>query len=188
MANGIEGDEKQRAVLMSVIGAPTYRILCNLVTLDKPSDKPYKGLLATLWQHFHPKPSEILERYKFHSRVRKPGESVATFIAELRSMTEYCNFSDSLELMIRDRLVCGINDSSIQTRLLVETDLTYERAIEITLTAETASQSVRQLQVKSEGVAALSPSLQRNQYTELLRLRHPAPMALLGAKDHLRLV
>ena len=164
MANGIEGDEKRRAVFLSVIGAPTYRILRNLVTPDKPSDKPYKDLLAALSQHFHPKPSEIVERYKFHSRVRKPGESVATFVAELRSMTEHCNFGDSLELMIRDRLVCGINDSSIQTRLLAETDLTYERAIKIALTAETASQSVRQLRVKSEGVAALSPPRQQAVY------------------------
>ena len=91
-----------------------------------------------------------MERYKFHSRVRKPGESVATFVAELRSITQHCNFGDSLELMIRDRLVCGIHDSSIQTRLLAETDLTYdERAIKIALTAETTSQSVRQLRVKS---------------------------------------
>ena len=54
VANGIEGDEKQRAVFLSVIGAPTYRILRNLLTQDKPSDKPYKDLLAALSQHFHP--------------------------------------------------------------------------------------------------------------------------------------
>ena len=79
-------------------------------------------------------------------------------------MTEHCNFGDSLELMIHDRLVCGINDLSIQTRLLAETDLIYERVIKIALTAETASQSVRQLRVKSKGVAALSPPRQQAVY------------------------
>jgi hypothetical protein len=37
-----------------------------------------------------------MERFKFHNRSRKPGESVATFVAELRSLTEFCNFGTTL--------------------------------------------------------------------------------------------
>ena len=77
--------------------------------------------------------------------MRKPGESVAMFVAELRSLTEYCNFGDTLKVMIRNHLVCGINDDAIQKRLLGESTLMYEKAVEITLNMETAAQSMREL-------------------------------------------
>ena len=92
-------------------------------------------------EHFKPKPSEIVERFKFNNRIRKPGESVASCVAELRSLSEFCNFGGTLEVMNRDRLVCGINDGAIQKRLLAEPKLTYAKAVEI-------AQSIRELRVK----------------------------------------
>ena len=49
---------------------------------SKPGDKMYAALVEALSQHFKPKPSEIVERFKFNNRVREPGESVATHVAE----------------------------------------------------------------------------------------------------------
>ena len=149
-ANGISDGEKKRAVLLSVIGAPTYKILRSVVSPSKPGEKTYANLIDSLSQHYKPKPSEIVEQFKFRSRVRKPGESVATFVGELRALSEFCNFGDTLEVMIRDRLVCGINDGAIQKRLLAEPNLTYEKAVEVAQTAEAAAQSMRELRVKSE--------------------------------------
>ena len=111
-ANDIDAENKKRAVFLSVVGASTYKILRNIVSPDKPADKTFPELVEALLRHFHLKPSEIVKRFKFHSRVRKPGES------QLRSLTEFCNFGDSLKVMIRDRLVCRINDPSLQTRLV----------------------------------------------------------------------
>lgn len=64
-----------------------------------------------------PKPSVIVERFKFHSKVRQQGQSVTSFVADLRRLTEHCDFGTTLDDMIRDRLVCGINDDRIQRRL-----------------------------------------------------------------------
>ena len=114
VVNGISSAEKKRAVFLCVIGASTYKILRNLVAPTKPGDKVYSALVEVLAKHYKPTPSEIVERCKFHSRFRKTGESVATFASELRSLSEFCNFGDTLEVMIRDRLVCGISDDAIQ--------------------------------------------------------------------------
>ena len=108
LANDIVDDAKKRAVFLSVIGPSSYKTLRNLVTPEKPADKTLAELVKVLSTHFKPKPSEIMERFKFHSRSRKPGESVATLVAERRSLTEFCNFGTTLEAMIRDRLVCGL--------------------------------------------------------------------------------
>ena len=113
------GEDLVRAVLLSVtMGAPTYKTLRNILSPVKPGEKTYAKLVEKLTTHFKPAPSEIVERFKFHSLVRKAGKSVSAYIAELRSLSEHCNFGESLNNMLRDHLVCGINDSAIQKTLL----------------------------------------------------------------------
>ena len=150
VANGIDNAEKKRAVLLTAVGAATYKTLRNIVSPSKPGEKSYAQLVEALSKHFKPTPSEIVERFKFHSRVRKAGESIATFVSELRSLSEYCNFGATLDDMVRDRLVCGVNDNAIQKRLLAEPSLTYQKAVELALSIETAAQSMRELRSKPE--------------------------------------
>ena len=50
--------------------------------------------------------------------VQTMGESIFDFVAALRHLAEYCNFGGSLENMLRDRLVSGVNNEKIQRRLL----------------------------------------------------------------------
>ena len=51
---------------------------------------------------------------------------------------EHCDFGDTLDLMIRNRLVCGINDTRIQRRLLQEPNLTYKEAFKTAQAMEIA--------------------------------------------------
>ena len=48
--------------------------------------------------------------------------------------------------MIRDQLVCGINDSHIQWHLLAEPDLTYKKAFDLAQAMETAEYCTIDLQ------------------------------------------
>ena len=48
--------------------------------------------------------------------------------------------------MLRDRLVCGVNDPQIQKRLLAEDRLTFKKALEISLALEAATKDTKQLQ------------------------------------------
>jgi hypothetical protein len=58
--------------------------------------------------------------------------------------------------MIRDRLVCGINNEKIQRRLLAEPELTYKKAVELSLAMESASKHVEDLGAK--GVSIEDPN------------------------------
>ena len=49
------------------------------------------------------------------------------FIAELQILSEFCEFGDMLDGMIRDRLVCRIKDENIQQILLSESVLTLTK-------------------------------------------------------------
>ena len=72
-ANNIDSAEKRRAVFLLVIGSATYKILRNLLSPVKPGDKSFDQLVDALTKHFKPAPSEIVERFRFHSRSRRQG-------------------------------------------------------------------------------------------------------------------
>ena len=110
VANDVKDDTKKRAILLSSCGVGTYTIIRNLLAPDLPSTKSFDEIVEAAGKHFNPKPSSIVQRFRFNSRVRKEGESVADFVAQLRQLSEHCQFGDTLSNMLRDRIVCGIND------------------------------------------------------------------------------
>ena len=132
-ANEVKEADKQRAVLFSVCGAATYKLIKNLLAPAKPTEAAFKDIVKLLTEHYQPKPSRVVQRYLFNSRIRKQGESVATYVAELKRLSEHCEFAATLNDMLCDRLVCGINDSRIQRRLLAEPELNYKKAYELAL-------------------------------------------------------
>ena len=144
-ANDVEED-KQKAILLSGCGVATYRLIKNLTAPDKPTDKSFADLVELVGDHYSPIPSVIVEHFRFNTCIRQPGESVATFIAELRHLTRYCEFGESLKDMLRDRLVCGIDNGPMQRRLLAEPALSLDKAVEIALAMESAERNARDLQ------------------------------------------
>ena len=56
---------------------------------------------------------------------------MVTYVAELCSLAEFSNFGHTLEAMLRDRIVCGINDDAMQRRLLAEPGLMFKKSLEI---------------------------------------------------------
>jgi len=129
---------KKRAVLLSECGVATYRLIRSLVVPQNPSEVEYKALLDKTKEHFAPTPSCIVERYEFNSRVQEPSESVASFVAQLRSLSTHCEFGNMLENMLRDRIVYMILDIRIQRRLLAEPKLTFVKAVELSQSMESA--------------------------------------------------
>ena len=147
-ANGIVGEEnaaKRRSTFLSVVGPSPYKLLSSILAPVKPSEKTFEELTEVLRNHYSPPPLEVMQRFRFNTRSRKPGESVATYVAELRRLAEYCNYGNTLEKMIRDRLVSGINDDNIQKKLLSEPALSYTRALEIARGAEVAEKNLREM-------------------------------------------
>ena len=149
---GPEKAEKRQSIFLSVFflsvaGKHTYGILQSLLSPDRLATKTFEELTAVLTKHFSPPPSEVIQRFRFYSRVRQPGESVsvAVFVAELRKLTKYCNFGDSLDKALRDRIVGGINHEATRKKLLSERELTYKRAVEIAKGVETSDANLREI-------------------------------------------
>ena len=82
------------------MGPRIFKLLRNFITSAKPGEKLYTELVEVLIDHFNPKQSEI------------------------HALAKHCNFAGTLDVMIRNRLVCGKNDI-IQKRLLKEGDKNF---------------------------------------------------------------
>ena len=86
----------------------------SLVAPADPKVKSYEDFAKLLQDHFMPKPSAVVQQFKFNTRFQQPGETIAMFLAELRHLSEHCEFGITLDEMLRDRLVCGARDIRIQ--------------------------------------------------------------------------
>ncbi|XP_043244968.1 uncharacterized protein LOC122393203 [Amphibalanus amphitrite] len=149
IANGITGEDQQgkrRAVFLSVVGARTFGLLEDLVAPTAVSDCTYTHLVDVLEAHFEPQASVIVARFRFHSCCRGAQEGVSAFLARLRKLAKPCQFSAGiLEEMLRDRLVCGIRNERLQSRLLSEPHLTLPLAVELAQAHESAAASAAEL-------------------------------------------
>ena len=62
-----------------------------------------------------------------------------TVFGGIEKIESICEYGDSLESMLRDRLVCGVNHDRTQQRLLSEgANLTLQKAMDISLSLESA--------------------------------------------------
>ena len=164
-ANKVEDADQHRALLLSVCGPATYRLIRNLASPKKPIELKFKDIVDLVAKHHDPKPSVIVQRYCFNTRNRCAGESISTYVAELRHLLEHCNFRGSLNEMLRDQIVCRIEDPKIQWRLLTEPELTLDKAFEVSLASESADKNAKDLQPAKEPVHNYTRSNNRHATT-----------------------
>ena len=138
VASDITSEDKKRAILLTVVGPSAYRLLKTLASPKRLEELRFSELVELAKKHYNPKPSPIVKRFEFNSRLQKEGETIAVYVAELRKIAEHCEYGEVLSDMLRDRLVCGTNNKGIQRRLLLQTELTFDKAMEVALAAEAA--------------------------------------------------
>ena len=147
---------------MSSCGHKIFSILCDIIVPETLQEITSSTLLAKVKVYFAPAPCEIVERFKFRKRYRKP---ISEFLNKLRKWSEFCNFGGTLENRLRDQLVFGIHDDRIQQKLLDSRSLTLQTALVVALSFESAAQGVKSQQFKenfSANKIDRSPAFQQN--------------------------
>ena len=110
-------------------------------------------------EYYDPKPSVIVQRFPFNTRERAASESIATYVASLRRLAEYCDFGETLNVMIRDRLVYGVKHDTIQTRLLAEKELSFDKALQLAQAVEAAEMNSKILKKGTASVSHEAPKV-----------------------------
>ena len=82
IVNDVVDTNKKCAILLSECGPKIYKLVCSLAD-ERPDLKLYDNLEALLKDFQDPKPSVIVQHYKFNSGVRTAEESIATYVTTL---------------------------------------------------------------------------------------------------------
>lgn len=154
-ANDVKLEKKRRALFLTLCGPDTFDAACALVAPKTPGEVSFDDLVSLLKQHFEPTPSELYSRYVFQQRNQLPNESISNYVATLKRLSADCNFGIlpatiaastssqegttssvlstnpsmlQLDVMLRERFVCGVRNERLQQRLFTEKDLTFQRA------------------------------------------------------------
>ena len=174
-AQGITEDERKKALLLASVGQDAYANIKSVLSPLSPLNVAYKDLLEKLSAQFVPKRSVILNRFKFNQLVQEHDQSAADFIGSIKKLAGTCDFGQSRDSLMRDRLVCGIRDIALQKRLLAEEDkLTFAEAEKLALAAESVSRDVSQLAAGRAGAVPEPEPVHRTDQLIAGRSR-PAP-------------
>ena len=134
---------------LSILGARSYIITRHFGTGASADQKLRRIQVSTLKNHYELVPSGIAQGFHFYCRNQRSGETIAVYVAELKCLSVECNFGQILDEALRDRFVCGILENSIQRRLLTESELTFQKAVQIAQAMEASSRDVKALQANS---------------------------------------
>ena len=120
LANSIDDDNKKNAVLLRSCGSDTFKLFKSLTAPNDLASSSYTDIKQLMSEHKNPKPNVFAERFKFNSRNRANNESISDYMAELKRLTQFCDYGTVLKDILRGRLVCGVNHKQIQQKLLSE--------------------------------------------------------------------
>ncbi|XP_070395541.1 uncharacterized protein [Dermacentor albipictus] len=143
--------EQKRAVLLSCCGEEAYGLIVTLVKPAGPTTATYDEIKTVVRKHLHPRPSELYARFLFYKRNQAAEELVADYVTALRKLAEDCGFCDEqlpLDIMMRDRFVCGLQNETAQQRLLAEHYLTFNVAYDTAATAEATAMQQRDIRMQ----------------------------------------
>ena len=89
-----------------------------------------------------------------------PDENVDQFIKQLKCIAKPCEFKDE-EDMLRDKMVFGIRDNSVQEKLLTRGNLKLKEAIDIARAAEITKRLIKLMSTDADKEVNLIKSQQR---------------------------
>ena len=86
--------EYQAAVLRGCLGPAGLEIYGGLPFEREEHKDETKKVLELLENFYVGKANVTFERYKFHTRTQREGESTVTYIGELRRLSHSCDFEN----------------------------------------------------------------------------------------------
>ncbi|KAF2881441.1 hypothetical protein ILUMI_24727 [Ignelater luminosus] len=126
--------------LLTAMGKETYKILCDICDLVLLKKKIYSQLCELLTQYFIKPKATFEERIQFYKITQTTSESVNKWYLGMKSLASNCNFGVNLNIVLKDKFVCGLLRGPIQDRACKEDEFeTLLELLQIALKKEAVS-------------------------------------------------
>ena len=145
-------DEVKTSRLLSAIGPKSREIYYTFNFANDEESMTFDVVIQKFEDYFTPKKNITYQRYRFFSYNQNDGQSIDSYATELRTRADHCHFGDLKDSLIRDKIVIGIRDSKTQERLLRESDLSLDKALQICRASEEVKLQTQEIQGASGGM------------------------------------
>ncbi|XP_045447548.1 uncharacterized protein K02A2.6-like [Melitaea cinxia] len=142
-----KSEERKMALFLNLAGDDAMDVYTTSMECLKV--KSLEKLLELFEKHIKPRKNIIANSYKFFNMSQAEGETFEHYVTELKKQAKLCEFKEE-DRLVRDMIVIGIKDKGVQERLLRESDLTLDQAIQFGRAAEIGKIQVGALNEKKE--------------------------------------
>ncbi len=101
---GREAIEKKRSFVYS----PAVRNEANEIIAPAETKESIEVLKRKFKEICNPQGNVIMESHKFNVRNQRDGESIQSYVSDLRILPDTCEYGMMKDKFIRDKIVCGV--------------------------------------------------------------------------------
>lgn len=138
-------EPKKFALLKYYIGKEARKTLETFSYTTAQEASKYTTAVTKLNEYYIPKKNVTFERHVFNSRDQLPGESIDAYLAELRRLSDTCEYDTLRDGLIRDRIICGLWDKRLKGRLL-EANRNLMEVVDVIRSVEQSESRVRTME------------------------------------------
>ena len=151
-----KNEEERCCYLMLWVGEKGRRIFSTW-DMTEAQQKVLQEYYDRFQAYVQPKSNPIFARYKLHSKIQEPGETVQQFVTALKLLVKDCEYGQAEDDIVRDRIMFGTKSARLHEKLIdIGSDLTLERAIEVARMDEVSVQPLKEMTDETEqGVHAV---------------------------------
>ena len=134
-----KSDELKTGLLLHYIGERVSEVYNTFVfssAEDSTLSMKYNKVLEHFEIYFEPPKNITYSRFKFFTYRQDPGQTFNDYLFEMRKLSSDFDLLELRESLLRDMLIIGLNDKSLQERLLREPNLDFTNTIDTCRTVE----------------------------------------------------
>lgn len=127
-----KSEARKIAVFLHCVGEDGLEVYNTLkITYVDPENKKLSDVLTAFKKYCEPRKNTVYERHQFWAHTYNVQAGIDKFVTELKARAHSCEFGDSEDLMLKDKIVFSVTDTSLREKLLSISDLSLAKAIDL---------------------------------------------------------
>ena len=154
-ATEIDGksDKIKTSALLTCIGAKGREIYETFTYTNAADNLKLDVVLKCFDDYCEPRKNTTMARHRFLTHKQTTGQSFSEFVTELKNLSDDCEFGDLKDSLVKDIIICGVNNNNLRERFLREDGIDLLKVIKIGLAAEQTKFHAKQLQEEDRNVS-----------------------------------
>ena len=139
-----KAEKMKTSTLLTCIGSKG-RDVYETFTFAEDGDKmKLAPVIKKFDEYCEPRKNTTIRRHRFLTHKQSHVDTFTDFVTEFKSLSDDCELGELRSSLVRDVIICGVNDKHLRERLLREDNPELEKVIKIGQAAEQTKTYVKQ--------------------------------------------